>query len=218
VSYLLTINLAPTLQGEVIGFWWIPEATGADTSFIVPAGMLTGGRTYYWSVMSTDGTAGMNYSRVESFTTPVAVTPPPGDGSTPSDTPAGPATVTDYRASVAGDIAALPPVGDAAALAAAYATWHAKAASSPGATEPGQIQLGADPQEYRPSDAELVAAEAGDRLSAALQGAVEATRTSVTTIVGDARTYRRFDFRRVDVMGSGRYYYASQPREASLPL
>lgn len=82
VSYLLTINLAPTLQGEVVGFWWIPEATGADTSFIVPAGMLTGGRTYYWSVMSTDGTAGMNYSRVESFTTPVAVTPPPGGGGT----------------------------------------------------------------------------------------------------------------------------------------
>ena len=137
---------------------------------------------------------------------------------TPSDTPAGPATVTDYRASVAGDISGLPAVGDAAALAAAYATWHAKAAASPGATEAGQIQLGADPQEYRPSDAELVAAEAGDRLSAALQGADEATKASVTTIVGDARAYRRFDFRRVDVMGSGRYYYASQPRAATLPL
>ena len=146
---------------------------------------------------------------------PDAAAPP---ATTPSDTPAGPATVTDYRAGVAASIANLPPVGDAAALAAAYATWHAQAAGSPGATEAGQIQLGADPQEYRPSDAELVAAEAGDRLSAALQGADEATKTSVTTIVGDARTYKRFDFRRVDVMGSGRYYYASQPREASLPL
>jgi hypothetical protein len=136
----------------------------------------------------------------------------------PTDTPAGPATVTDYRSSVAGDIAALPPVGDAASLAAAFATWHAKAAAAPGATEEGQVQLGADPQEYRPSDAELVTAEAGDRLSAALQGADEATRASVTTIVGDARSYRRFDFRCVDVAGSGRYYYASQPREASLPL
>ncbi len=137
---------------------------------------------------------------------------------TPSDTPAGPATVTDYRASVAADIAALPPVGEAASLAASYATWHAKAAASPGAVEDGQIQLGADPQEYRPSDAELVTAEAGDRLSAALQGADEATKASVATIVGDARAYRRFDFRRVDVMGSGRYYYASQPRAATLPL
>lgn len=144
----------------------------------------------------------------------VPATPSP----TPSDTPAGPATVTDYRASVAADIAALPPVGEAASLAASYATWHAKAAASPGAVEDGQIQLGADPQEYRPSDAELVTAEAGDRLSAALQGADEATKASVATIVGDARAYRRFDFRRVDVMGSGRYYYASQPRAATLPL
>ena len=144
-----------------------------------------------------------------------AATPP---SQTPSDTPAGPATVTDYRASVAGEIAALPPVGEAASLAASYATWHAKAAASPGAVEDGQIQLGADPQEYRPSDAELITAEAGDRLSAALQGADAATKASVTTIVGDARTYRRFDFRRVDVMGSGRYYYASQPRTATLPL
>ena len=71
---------------------------------------------------------------------------PATPSTTPSDTPAGPATVTDYRASVAGDIAALPPVGDAASLAASYATWHAKAAAEPGAMEEGQIQLGADPQ------------------------------------------------------------------------
>jgi hypothetical protein len=145
---------------------------------------------------------------------PDAAAPP----ATPSDTPAGPATVTDYRASIAADIAALPPVGDAASLAASFASWHAKAAAAPGATEDGQVQLGADPQEYRPSDAELVTAEAGDRLSAALQGGDEATKASVATIVGEARTYRRFDFRRVDVMGSGRYYYASQPRAATLPL
>lgn len=144
---------------------------------------------------------------------------PPGDGSTPSDTPAaGPATVTDYRPGIAGDISALPPVSDAAALAASFVTWQGRAAASPGAMEEGAIPLGADPQEYRPSDAELVAAEAGDRLSAALQGADDATKAAVAAAVGDTRTYKRFDFRRVDVMGSGRYYYASQPRSASLPL
>lgn len=150
---------------------------------------------------------------------PDAVAAPPGDGSTPSDTPAaGPATVTDYRPGIAGDISALPPVSDAAALAASFLTWQGRAAASPGAMEEGAIPLGADPQEYRPSDAELVAAEAGDRLSAALQGADDATRAAVLQAVGDTRTYKRFDFRRVDVMGSGRYYYASQPRNASLPL
>lgn len=138
----------------------------------------------------------------------------PTDGASAS----GPATVTDYRSSISGDIGALPPVGDAAALAAAFAEWRGKAAAAPGAYEAGQQQLGADAQEYRPSDAELVAAEAGDRLSAALQGADEATRTAVAAAVGDNTSYRRFDYRRVEVAGSGRYVFASAPREASLPL
>ena len=66
--------------------------------------------------------------------------------------------------------------------------------------------------------AELVAAEAGDRLSAALQGADETMRTTVAAAIGDSTSYRRFDFRRVDVAGSGRFVYASAPREARLPL
>lgn len=142
----------------------------------------------------------------------------PAAEAAPDSTPSGPATVTDYRSSVSGEIGALPPVGDAAALAAAFADWRARAAAAPGAFEAGQQQLGADAQEYRPSDAELVAAEAGDRLSAALQCADEATRTAVAAAIGDSTNYRRFDFRRVDVAGSGRYVYASPPREARLPL
>lgn len=138
---------------------------------------------------------------------------PPVDGAL-----AGPVTVLEYRPSVASEIGALPSVGDAAALAAAFATWKARADAEPGAFEAGQIQLGADPQEYRPTDAELVAAEAGERLAAALTGADEATRTSVTTILNGVSTYRSFTFRRVDVMGSGRYLYASPPRETQLPL
>ncbi|MBP9233330.1 MAG: hypothetical protein KBF30_01575 [Hyphomonadaceae bacterium] len=139
-------------------------------------------------------------------------------GYTPKDTPD---TVVDYRSSVAGDINALPPVGNAPALAAAFVDWKARAAASPGAYEQGAVQLGADPQEYKPSDAELVAAEAGDRLVAALQGADDGTKASVAATLGDAaeaRVYRRFDYRHSDVMGSGRYFYASKPKEAALPL
>lgn len=131
------------------------------------------------------------------------------------------ATVNDFRSSIAGSINALPSVGDPAALATAFADWKARAAAAPGAYEQGQVQLGADPQEYNPSDAELVAAEAGDRLSAALRGADDATRAAVAATLGDApeaRVYRRFDYRSVDVMGSGRYVYASKPKEAALPL
>jgi hypothetical protein len=136
----------------------------------------------------------------------------------PDSAPSGPATVTDYRPSLASQIGALPAVDDAAALAAAFADWRTRAAAAPGAFMAGQQQLGADTQEYSPSDAELVAAEAGDRLSAALRGADEATRTTVAAVIGDNTSYRRFDFRRVDVAGSGRFVYASPPREARLLL
>lgn len=138
-------------------------------------------------------------------------------GYTPKDTAD---TVLDYRASVSGDINALPPISDGPGLARAFIEWKAKASASPGAYEQGAVQLGADPQEYRPSDAELVAAEAGDRLAAALAGADEATRAGIAAVLGDtpeSRIYRRFDYRHSDVMGSGRYFYASKPKEAALP-
>lgn len=149
---------------------------------------------------------------------PVDPNAPAADGGiVPKDTAD---TVTDYRASVAGDVSALPSVSDAPGLARAFVDWKARAASSPGAYEQGQVQLGADAQEYRPSDAELVAAEAGDRLAAALQGADDATKAAVAEVLGgapEARVYRRFDYRHSDVMGSGRYFYASKPKEAALP-
>ena len=141
----------------------------------------------------------------------------PSAGYSPKDTAD---TVLDYRPEVAGDINALPPVSDAAGLARAFVDWKAKAAAAPGSYEQGAVQLGADAQEYRPSNAELVAAEAGDRLAAALGSADDAAKSAIAAILGDApeaRVYRRFDYRHSDVMGSGRYFYASKPKEAALP-
>jgi len=129
-------------------------------------------------------------------------------------------TVTDYRPGVAGDINGLPPVGNPSALAQAFVDWKARAAAAPGAFEEGQVQLGANQQQYNPSDAELAAAEAGDRLSAALVGADDATKVSVSAVLGPdpaARNYKRFDYRHSDVMGSGRYFYASPPKDATIP-
>jgi len=129
-----------------------------------------------------------------------------------------PDTVLDFRSSVSGDIAALP--SDAAGLAQAFVSWNAKAAAAPGAFEAGAQQLGADEQQYNPSDAELVAAEAGNRLAAVLSGADAATREAVAAVLGAdpaARSYKRFDFRHVDVLGSGRFFYASPPKDASIP-
>lgn len=129
-----------------------------------------------------------------------------------------PDTVLDFRSSVSSDIAGLP--AGASGLAQAFVEWRAKAAASPGTFEAGAQQLGADAQEYNPSDAELIAAEAGSRLSAVLSGADAVTKEAVAAVLGAdpaARSYKRFDFRHVDVLGSGRFFYASPPKDASVP-
>src|SRR5690242_220129 len=95
-------------------------------------------------------------------------------------------TVLDFRGGVSGDISALPPASDAASLAQAFLSWKAKAAAAPGSYQPGAQQLGADAQEYIPSDAELVTAEAGDRLAAAMRNADAATKSAVAAVLTDA--------------------------------
>jgi hypothetical protein len=150
----------------------------------------------------------------------------PADGAAPADPSAGyapkstPDTVRDYRPGVSDQISALPPVSDAAGLARSFLQWNGRASGSPGTYEAGAVQLGADERQYKPSDAELVAAEAGDRLSAAINGADQATKDAVIAVLGtdaSGRAYRRFDYRHSDVMGSGRYFYASAPKDASVP-
>ena len=53
--------------------------------------------------------------------------------------------------------------------------------------------------------------------AAALSGADDATKAAIATTLGGDASYKRFDYRVVDVMGSGRYFYASSPKGASLP-
>ena len=97
------------------------------------------------------------------------------DNDTP-DIPETAAAEADAQQQLLGDHFAPAQSGSAwtSAARSCSASRAARAAAAPGGFEAGQVQLGANEQEYKPSDAELVAAEAGDRLSAALQGADEA--------------------------------------------
>ncbi|MDP6951181.1 MAG: hypothetical protein QGF53_00330, partial [Alphaproteobacteria bacterium] len=93
-----------------------------------------------------------------------------------------------------------------------------QARQQPGAWKDGNIALGADPREYVPSDAELIAAEIGSQLAAmaddpALGEALHAVGLSHIEL-----QYPVFLFRHVDVMGSNRYFYASPPQDMSLVL
>lgn len=82
--------------------------TAGQTAVSVPAGVLTAGRTYYWSAYAVDPTTNGPYAEPFSFVTPaVAPTPTPttpsGGGGTPSDfSSLGPVTIVGGSPDVSG--------------------------------------------------------------------------------------------------------------------
>ena len=131
-----------------------------------------------------------------------------------------PDLATDFRPSVGSLLAALPPEEQAAlpALLAALEKAKADAARNPGRREPGHVGLGADPEEYVPSDAEIVESEIGERIRRILD--LERAKEAAPGAGGapGAVEYDLVTFRHVDVMGSGRFFYASEPMPVRVPL
>jgi len=129
-------------------------------------------------------------------------------------------TVLDYRPELADEIAALPPaiLEALGVLGAAWGQTDFEASRDPGEWIDGNVALGAEPREYVPSDSELIAAELGARIEAVLM-AMPAERRRIEAInvwVSYPFTYRAFTFRHVDVMGSGRFFYASPAEERTV--
>ncbi len=90
--------------------------------------------------------------------------------------------------------------------------WRDRARNAPGAFEPGAVALGADPEEYRPSESELIWAVVGERVATVAAGIdAAALRAAAPPDVALPLTYPVFDVRHVDVMGSGRFFYVSEP-------
>lgn len=126
-----------------------------------------------------------------------------------------PDTLFDYRP---GLVMALPQSHSVGDILHAYMLASQQAQQEPGQWEDGAIMLGADPREYVPSDAELIAAELGDRL-AALAGKTGFGEALAAAGLGSIELrYATFLFRHVDVMGSSRYFYASPPQDMSVIL
>ncbi len=140
----------------------------------------------------------------------------------PIDRPSGPdgASLLQYRPALSARIETLPAIGldNLTAAIIHLGTMRQRASENPGRWSRGNIALGADPDEYVPSDEELLAAEYGDRLATFMNGLTSDQIAGAWK--GRARmpgpiAYNRFLFRRVDVMGSGRFYYASPPQTVS---
>ena len=134
-----------------------------------------------------------------------------------------PDTASDYRPAIAKRLSRIPEVAleTLPELVRLLLRLNKAAARSPGAWVSGFAYLGANPKEYRPSDDELVAAEVGDRIyrfvSKASLGEVVAVLQKARLDVASV-SYARFQFRHADVMGTGRYFYSSAPRQVTISL
>ncbi len=96
-----------------------------------------------------------------------------------------------------------------------------KAQQNPGQWVEGNMILGADPQEYNPSDQELILFEIGDRINEVLE--VNTTEDiqkflRENGIAPRKLEYKAFTFRHVDVMGSGRFFYVDVIRPVVIML
>jgi hypothetical protein len=125
-----------------------------------------------------------------------------------------PDRVLDYRPMLGLEIDALPEarLEDLPALADALDVLIAAARDRAGDWEDGNLALGADLREYVPSDEELLAAELGQRIIALLDGADAEAVARIWSEAGRAgyrAAFPTFEFRHVDVMGSGRFFYAA---------
>ena len=88
-----------------------------------------------------------------------------------------------------------------------------EAEKHPGSYEPGNIAIGADPDQYYPSDEEILVSELGKMVYRIIQmhSKEEIERIKVKDgIKSQIISFNEIKFRHVDVMGSGRFFYADK--------
>ena len=131
-----------------------------------------------------------------------------------------PDTVRDYRPAIGQRIDELPPANPAslADLVRLLDQQAARARQKPGRWIGGNMILGADRREYKPSDEELLESEIGTRIREIV------SRPDATAALAKLRpkraevSFREITVRHADVMGSGRFFYASAPVRTRVSL
>jgi hypothetical protein len=155
---------------------------------------------------------------------PADQTAAPADQGQPDYQPkTSPDTVADYAPAISAKVDALAPadIEGLPELIFALEEANKNAAANPGSFREGNVILGADPQEYVPSDEELFASEIGDRIAAIVAqsniGQLEFALKS-RGIKAIKVSYGKIRVRHVDVMGSGRFFYAAAPKATVVQL
>jgi len=134
-----------------------------------------------------------------------------------------PDTLADYAPQVIGrvdEIAAADLTG-LPALINALDDVKQQAEQNPGTVREGNVILGADPEEYVPSEQELLEHALGDRIAQVIARSDARKTAGALKKAGIAErrlSYGRIEIRHVDVMGSGRFFYASPPTPTAIDL
>jgi hypothetical protein len=101
------------------------------------------------------------------------------------------------------------------------ATYKKAAAKNPGKVVPGNMILGADPEEYVPSEAELVVSELGQAIVSIVKKSkpgVIAERLKAVKLKSKEISFVPVIFTHADVMGSGRFFYARKGEPITVRL
>lgn len=96
-----------------------------------------------------------------------------------------------------------------------FIKYKTKAEHNPGGYQEGNIAIGADPDQYYPSEEEILASELGKMIKKIIDSnskkivdkIKEKNRINSQTLI-----FNEIFFRHVDVMGSGRFFYAEKKK------
>jgi hypothetical protein len=126
-----------------------------------------------------------------------------------------PDTIIDFRPTLIDDFTELPDADENRLehLLDLYQEYRLRAVKNPGNFVPGNMILGANKEDYQPTDDELILMELGERLWRVLGSLPENAVRQVHQAYGsriESITYKRFSFYHVDVMGTGRFFYVDR--------
>jgi len=136
-------------------------------------------------------------------------------------------TIEDYLRkpsnvySILGEIGE-PSINNLKTIITYFLKYKKAAENNPGGTQKGNVAIGADEDQYYPSEDELLISELGKLI---LQVTESYSKQQMKTlklknqIESQRFSYYEITFRHVDVMGSGRFFYAEKAtRETKIEL
>lgn len=138
----------------------------------------------------------------------------------PKDTPD---VLSDYMPGVYEKIHELPQaeLQNLPALLLSYKKLRREASRHRGKWVEGNVILGANPEEYQPSESEIMLYEVGNRIKEIKENnSVQDIKEQIGSHSGLPKKirFRKFDVIHIDVMGSGRFFYISNIEELKFRL